>query len=292
MDKLADVKISKPAAEVEVISAAQFSIAELTDIYNQTRVDYLVPMPMSERKMREYAHNYDIDFSQSAVAVRGNEPLGLALLGVREDTTWVTRMGVAPNTRQKGVGQKLMDKLIDNSGQMGAKLMTLDVIKGNKPAEHLFTKSGFQPVRDLLIARRPPKPVDIVTHGTHIEVLGYRDAVKLLGKRQDTPSWLTSTRSMVNAGNLSALYADLPNGGKGWVVYQNTVFQLGRLVFKIEAGDPTEVATALLENMHWRHPVQDTIYENFSATAPYWSAMQKIGYIVSFMRIEMKKPLA
>ncbi|MFQ5578312.1 MAG: hypothetical protein ACE5G8_15125, partial [Anaerolineae bacterium] len=86
--------------------------------------------------------------------------------------------------------------------------------------------------------------------------------------------------------------ADLLGGGKGWLVYQNTVFQLGRLVFKIEEGDLEEVTMALLENLHWRHPVQDTICENIPLDFPFWPTMQKIGYIISFARIEMRQSLA
>lgn len=290
-NNLANAKITKPTTEVEIVSAGEFTFAELTDIYNQTRVDYVVPMPMNERKLREYTFNYDLDIPNSAVAVMGDEPLGLVMLGVRGETTWVTRLGVLPNGRQKGVGGKLMKRLFANSRKIGAKRIMLDVIKGNPPAENLFRRYGFEDIRQLLIVRRAPKPVNIVTSGTYIEAMGYREALDLLATRTDIPSWLTDTRSMHNAGNLAALYADLPGGGKGWLVYQNTVFQLARLVFKIEAGDPTAVTTALLENLHWRHPVQDTICENFPADASYWPAMQAMGYIISFSRIEMTRPI-
>ena len=37
----------------ELVPAAQFSIEELTDLYNQTRLDYMVPMPMNPARMAE-----------------------------------------------------------------------------------------------------------------------------------------------------------------------------------------------------------------------------------------------
>ena len=120
INKLPPISIGKPNIDIELVSADQFTFAQLTDAYNQTRVDYLVPMPMNERKLREYAHNYNVDLKQSTVAVNGNEILGLAMLGVRGDNTWITRLGVIPNGRQKGVGRKLMEKLIGNSQNMGA----------------------------------------------------------------------------------------------------------------------------------------------------------------------------
>ncbi|RME40366.1 MAG: GNAT family N-acetyltransferase [Caldilineae bacterium] len=291
VQNLSQIRIRKPSAEVELVPADRFTLPQLTDIYNQTRVDYLVPMPMNERKMREYIHNYDVDLAQSVVAVSDGQPLGLAMLGVRGDVTWVTRMGIIPNGRQKGIGRKMLHRLLENSRRLQAKVITLDVIKNNTPAETLFRKTGFRQTRELLVVRRPPKPVNVVTAGAHVESLGYREAVELLKRRDDPYSWLTATESMLNAGNLSALYTDLPDGSRGWLVYQNTVFQLGRLVFKAERGDPTRVAIALLENLHWRHPVQDSVVENLPLDYPYWPAMQQMGYIVSFRRIEMVMPL-
>jgi hypothetical protein len=130
-------------------------------------------------------------------------------------------------------------------------------------------------------------PVKIITNGIHIEMVGYRDALDLLAMRTDTPSWLTDTVSLANAGNLSALFADLPSGGRGWLVYQNTVFQVTRLILQTDAGDPNEVANALLQNLHWRHPIQDTIVENVDESDWHLPAYQAFGYLGSFTRIEM-----
>jgi hypothetical protein len=38
---------------VEIIPADRFNIQELTDLYNKTRVDYLVPMPMNADRLKE-----------------------------------------------------------------------------------------------------------------------------------------------------------------------------------------------------------------------------------------------
>ncbi len=277
---------------LELLPASHFSYAQLTDAYNATRVDYIVPMPMNERKMRDYVFNYDVSLEHSVVAVQNGEILGLAMLGVRENQTWITRMGVLPNGRKKGLGWKMMDILVRNSYALGVETMALDVIKNNTPAEQLFLKTGFRHIGEVMVVRRPPVTLNIITRGTYVEAVSYQNTLKLLENRSDHISWLTDTPSMMHAGNLAGLRADLPNGkGKGWLVYQNTVFQLGRLVFHIECGNPDDVAGALLENLHWRHPAQDTIVENVPVNAPYWRAMQKMGYIISFERLEMLKPL-
>ena len=117
------------------------------------------------------------------------------------------------------------------------------------------------------------------------------DALKLLKTRADTPSWVTASQSMHNTGNLAALKADLPGKGQGWLVYQNSVFQLSRLVLHMAANAAPEVASTLLRHLHWRHPVQDTVVENVPIDDSVWSVFESLGYMVSFTRVEMKLAL-
>lgn len=287
-NQLAQVQTQENHQAFDLVPASQFTVEQLTDIYNQTRVDYVVPMPMNTAKLKEYIHNYDIDLKRSAVAVKYGEPIALAMLGVRGGRTWITRLGVIPDKRQGGVGRGLMNTLIANSRALGAKTVVLEVIKNNIPAQRLFQELGFQPARELLVIRRPPAAMNIsIGNGLYIDAAGYQEALAILEKRTGIASWVTANESLYNAGNLSALVVNLPKGGRGWLVYQNTVFQLSRVVLETEGDDTLKLAISLLQNLHWRHPVQDTIVENIPADDKYWPAFQKLGYIVSFTRIEM-----
>src|ERR1051326_8900364 len=90
---------------LQLIPASHFTIEQLTAIYNQTRVDYLVPMPMNAARLLEYIQTYDIDLEHSLVALQHDQLLGVAMLGVRNDRAWITRLGVIPTTRRTGVGR-------------------------------------------------------------------------------------------------------------------------------------------------------------------------------------------
>ncbi len=79
--------------------ASAFTVEELVNAYNQTRVDYIVPMPMNVRRLNEYIHNYDVKLEHSAVAMSGEQILGLSMLGVRPGHCWCTRLGVLPGRR-------------------------------------------------------------------------------------------------------------------------------------------------------------------------------------------------
>lgn len=279
------------SSTVELLPASAFTYDELVEAYNHTRVDYLVPMPMNAARLREYVEICDVDLSASAVAVDGNEVLGLAMLGVRPERAWITRLGVIRSNRRQGTGTLLVDHLIGQACQHNAHSLVLEVIKNNSPAHNLFVKKGFNETREMLVLRRPPNPPPDEGVGAEVETLGYDEAVHLLQRRTSIPSWLDEYPSMVNAGGLAALRARLADGSQGWLVYQNTVFQLGRLVIETEQGDPVQVGRALLYHLHTLHPVQDTKTENLLAEDPHWPAFKDMGYLEMFRRIEMVLPL-
>ena len=281
--------IRAASSRVELRSASRFDVDALTRIYNLARVDYLVPMPMSPGKMRDYLYVYDIDLPRSCVAWDSalDRPLGLAMLGLRGERAWITRVGVMPEARHAGAGGAMVSRLLDGAHGAGCRWVIIEVIRENGPARRLFGRHGFEPSQELLVTRRPPKPLDIVDHGAVIEVLGNREALALLERRSDQPSWATDTRSMARAGNLAALRAEWPDGSRGWLVYASSAWTLSRIVIETECGDPERVGRGLLQQLHWRYPLQDSVCENVSPHDPHWPAMQALGYLVSFVRVEM-----
>lgn len=282
------MSLSTDTSTIDLIPASAFSYQELTDAYNHTRVDYMVPMPMNARKLREYVETYDVDMDASVVAVDGNEMLGLSMLGVREGRAWITRLGVIRSNRRSGTGTAMVDHLIAQAREKNTDYIIIEVIQDNMPAQSLFEKKGFEHTRELLVLRRPPSQPKIEAPPAQIEDLGYVEAKELLEQRSSIPSWLDEKESLLNAGNLAALYATLADGSVGWLVYQNTVFQLGRLVIQTEIGDPLSVGRVLLNHLHTIHQAQDTKTENMPLKDPHWPAFKEIGYIEMFHRMEMK----
>jgi len=271
--------------------ASEFTIEELTNAYNQTRVDYIVPMPMNARRLREYIHNYDVDMERSAVATMDGHILGISMLGVRPGRCWCTRLGVLPLKRRRGTGRLLMTDHIQKARELGAECMILEVIKDNMPAYNLFTQLGFRDTRVLLVLRRPPGELKAEIGQYKATFLGPDEVPALLAQRRSVPSWLDETPSLLKAGNLGALRVELANGGCGWMVYQSSIFQLGRLVLQTEAGDPREVARALVHALHREYTIQDTNTENLPVDDPHLPGLLDMGYIESFRRIEMRLDL-
>ena len=145
---------------IEIIPADQFTIQELTDLYNQTRVDYLVPMPMNADRLNEYVHDFDVNLHHSCVARNADgDVLGLSMLGIRHHMAWITRLGVLPSIRHTGAGSALMDCMLKNAKSLGMTETHLEVIKNNEPAHKLFLKKGFVETGTYLVMRHAPQPL-------------------------------------------------------------------------------------------------------------------------------------
>ena len=275
-------------AAIKLIPASHFTFEQLTDIYNQTRVDYMVPMPMNAARLAEYVATYDVKLDHSLVAATpGGEMLGVAMLGLRAGRAWLTRLGVIPNTRRNGVGQALVAGLMEQAAQLSIDFVMLEVIKHNTPAHQLFLKFGFREIGELLILRRPPRipPLDPIV--ADAERLDRADALRLVGRGRGAQPWTNQSESLFNAYEVSGLHLTLADGSRGWLVYQRQKFILTRFAFKTEAGDPATVAYALLSHLHYQYPRLDTHTENIQINDPHLPAFYEMGYVESFRRIEM-----
>ena len=274
-----------------LVPADTFTIEQLTAAYNQTRVDYMVPMPMNAARLAEYIHVYDVDIGQSVVAVDGEQILGLGMLGVRPDHVWVTRLGVLPVRRRRGVGEAILLYLLAAAERNGVSLITLEVIKDNFPAYNLFIKWGFQETRELIILRRPPGPSASVPAG-EFRWLEREEALQLAGTRPFPLSWINDTPSLANADHVMGLDVTLPGVHRGWLAFQEQKFILARLTFRTLEGDPKAVGQALLAYLYQRYPAIDTNVENVAIANPHLPAFLEAGFVESFRRIEMYRQLS
>ncbi|MDX2075052.1 MAG: GNAT family N-acetyltransferase [bacterium] len=271
----------------QLIPTSAYNYTELAEIYNQARVDYIVPMPMNNKRMQEYVQNYDISLDGSVVAINGdNLPCGVGMLGLRDKRGWITRLGVIPDRRKHHVGQAMMESLIGSAQDQGATLIQLEVILGNDPARLLFEKLGFVPTRELLVIRRPPSaPTPNLAYDSLKPItLSEADIPAILASRTDTPSWIEETRSLLNTTNLRGLRLVSDAGESGWIVFQRSPFQLTHFVLNYS---DTWVAKALLYHVHKEHPMQDTKIENVDVGDQLWDIYQQMGYLEIFRRTEM-----
>lgn len=272
------------------VPCSAYDYVMLAEIYNQGRIDYIVPMPMNARRLEEYVRAYDVDLAASLVAVDGvdNLPNGLGMLGVRSQRSWITRLGVNPERRRRKTGEFLMRHLLEQAQTRQAPQMQLEVIQDNAPAYQLFRKFGFQETRRLLIIRRAPgKPGTglLLPPQTELKPMDEARIGACLVQRPDSPSWIEETVSLVNAGSLHGLDVRLADGREGWIVFQRSAFVLTHFVFS--TNDDYELVSILLTAVHHENPNHDTRVENVPADSPLLRAYFGVGYVEAFVRIEM-----
>jgi len=272
---------------IRLVPASQFTIEQLTALYNKTRVDYMVPMPMNVARLADYIRLYDIDLDHSFVAMQGEEMLGVAMLGVRHQRAWITRLGVVPTTRRHGAGKMLVKSLIDAADSLSSHLIMLEVIKNNAPAHQLFLKLGFRETGELLVLRRPPRTSPPDPMVADAQRLDRTDSLVLVGHDRGMQPWTNQSESLTNAQEVSGIRLTLADGSRGWLVYQRQKFLLTRFAFKTERGDPVTVARALLSHLHSQYPRLDTQIENIQMGDPHLPAFYDMGYMESFRRVEM-----
>ena len=82
------------------------------------------------------------------VAVVDGEDVGI-VRGARDDTradaAWLISMWVAPEVRGQGVGEALIDAVVEWARGSGARRLLLDVGDHNRPAIALYARMGFEP---------------------------------------------------------------------------------------------------------------------------------------------------
>ena len=269
---------------LRLVPASHFTVAELTHIYNQTRADYLVPMPMDAARLEEYIHTYDINLDQSVVALSGAQAVGLGMLGVRPACTWVTRLGVLPDHRRSGAGEAILLALMTASQGMGIDRITLEVIKDNEPARRLFRKWGFRETRELIVLRRPAGPSSSPAAGA-FRWLGREETIALVSARPQPLSWVNDLPSLVKMACLAGLAVTLADGSSGWLAFQERAHS--RMTMATLCGDPLAVAEALMSRLYERFPAMGSVIENVAVSSPHLPALYRAGFVEAFRRWEM-----
>lgn len=291
-----------------LLPASDFTIEELTRAYNQTRTDYLIPMPMNPGRLQEYMLLYDVDLDSSRVAVEGENIVGLGMLGQRPGMGWITRLGVLPEGRRRGVGGLILEALLEETSNYGLPDVWLEVIRGNKPAHELFLKYQFRETRELIVARRPPRTarnLSVVKDAQNVRYLQHEEVLELHCQRQERMNWLNSIETMRNVRrlanvslddgsgllqhilpHLSGIHVEFSDGAQGWVTYQATTLQLKRICVETICGEPARTTAGLLEILHRLHSSQDAVIENIPDDEA-WDGYKQAGYFEVFRRIEM-----
>ena len=80
------------------------------------------------------------------VALEEGKPVGYVGMMHVLDEGYISNVAVAPETRRQGVGDGLINALLERAEELGLAFVTLEVRSGNNPAIGLYEKHGFEKV--------------------------------------------------------------------------------------------------------------------------------------------------
>jgi len=147
------------AEDLELSPASELGLEGLATLFNAAYEGYPVPMHIDAGAIEFMLEALDLAPEHSRVASRAGEPVGLAMLGVRQARGWVGGMGVVTAARRTGVGKRLMRAIMDEALAAGIRELFLEVLEQNTSARTLYERLGFRALRRLEVwtyAGAPP----------------------------------------------------------------------------------------------------------------------------------------
>lgn len=119
-----------------------FSVADLASVYD------LACFTLSERYDPNLFTTISASWPEGFTVVESSWGIKAFLLGVMTSPVHsrVLMLAVSPDMRRKGVGTMLMERFLEASIKKGAKVLSLEVRKGNVAAMEFYKKLGFQPI--------------------------------------------------------------------------------------------------------------------------------------------------
>ncbi len=130
---------------MRLVPADGYPDEELARLFTAGYEGYFTPMHVDAPTFRFMVDVWDVDLAKSRVALDGDEPVGIANLGVRGDRGWIGGIGVVPRARRRGVGRLLMEALLAEAPPA----VQLEVLEQNEPAIRLYESLGFERTRVL-----------------------------------------------------------------------------------------------------------------------------------------------
>jgi len=90
-----------------------------------------------------FLHELRIPFSKTTLAQRGGEIVGYICRWLVGDEVHILNIAIRPESRQSGIGRALVSLVMEEAGQSGAGIVTLEVRRENHAAIALYRSFGF-----------------------------------------------------------------------------------------------------------------------------------------------------
>jgi ribosomal protein S18 acetylase RimI-like enzyme len=136
--------------------AIEYNAAQLAAAVTACFEGYVMPFVIDGLQFERRFRPEGLDTQSSVILMDSDKPAAICLIARQGWTSRVAAMAIAPNFRRKGVGQHLMNLVIDEARKRGDHRLILEVIEQNPPAIGLYESVGMSITRRLAGYRREP----------------------------------------------------------------------------------------------------------------------------------------
>ena len=258
--------------------ASAFSAAELADAFTAGYEGYDFPIQLDAAAFSAMADLSDFDFDLSRVAVVGDRPVGICMLGVRRDRCWIGGLGVVPSERRRGHAARLTIAVLAHAEEAGLRRASLEVLEANAGAIALYERLGFERTRMLEVWSLSAGAGETGAEPTAVE-----SALEWIGEnRTSAEPWQRADESLANlvAGGAELQAVWVP--GRGAAVFR--VAGEAASVLQLAARDE-EAATLLLSGV--RTPGRGLRFLNVPEGDPASRALAELGGELAARQLEM-----
>lgn len=281
-------------ADIEFAPAAERSSADLAALFTRGYDGYFTPVTLNAAEFENMVRASDLDLAASRLVLVDGVPVAFALLGVRGAHGWVGGMGVVPEWRGRGLGRRIMERLIAAAREAGIADLDLEVLEQNAHAARIYEALGFRDLRKLDVWVRDPAPLAAGApaageHGGAPTVLAVADCLELHPRYHATRRpWQRDLDSLRHwSPRLSAAGVRDARGVAGWVIYRLNANRLNLADLAVRPRESVLPVTRALAALIERHPGATTMLVNLPEGDPLAASIQAVGATVRLRQREM-----
>jgi ribosomal protein S18 acetylase RimI-like enzyme len=228
----------------------EFGLDPAAELLSRGFADYLVPIRMNAAGLLGMVRQDSVDLAASRIVSDEKEPVGVALIARRGWTSRLAGMALVPEARARGIGERVVRRLLAEAAARGERGMTLEVIEQNARAVRLYQRCGFVTDRRLVGFAGRPEVGSSARAPQEVDVREVASALSAWGPR-DLP-WQLSGETLAQTGAPGVAYGD----DTAWVALSDptaTTVTVRALVTRPDARR-RGVASALLRDVIALHP--------------------------------------
>lgn len=137
--------------DLRFVPLDQFPLTEIAAVLGRGYEGYMVPLRFTAAALSTRLRRDHVDLTQSyLIADASGREHGAMLVARRGREARIAAIGLAPESRGRGLGRQAMARATEDAVRRGDHRIVLEVISSNDPARRLYESCGFTPLRSLV----------------------------------------------------------------------------------------------------------------------------------------------